>query len=222
MSIATPGWYLYTPASADTKKQKPALRWVTVSEYWLLISAKASEAPLLSIHLGFCDFSPALPEQNYPINTLLFRTQGPSGALPVDPFAVYTHNRYDILDFNDALVQGRQRWTEVLESGNSPTSISSTLKDRKGGLLGSNKVECSLSFEGFKVTRSATDTTTYELSQVAYVRPAPFDTKQGSSFELVVNRPGGKPEMLFQCRDPAEMRQFVTIFLVLISRNLPQ
>jgi hypothetical protein len=171
----------------------------------------------LSIHLGWCDFSPALPEQSYPINTLLLRTQGPCGVLPIEPLAIYTHNRFDILDFNDALVQGRRRWTEVLESGNAPTSISSTLKDRKGGLLASNRLECSLSAEGFKVVRSATDSVVYELSQIAIVRPAPFD-KQGSSFELVVNRPGGKPEMLFQCRDPAEMRQFVTVFLVLLSR----
>jgi hypothetical protein len=218
MSIPTPGWYLYTPASADTKKQKPALRWVTVSEYWLLIAAKPSESPLLSIHLGFCDFTPALPEQSYPINTLLLRTQGPCGVLAVDPFAIYTHNRFDILDLNDALVQGSHRWKEVSEPGAPPAPLASTLKDGKGGLFGSNKLECSLSVEGFKVARSASDSVVYELGQVVTVRPAPFD-KQGSSFELVVNRPGAKPDMLFQCRDPAEMRQFVGTFLLLLARG---
>jgi hypothetical protein len=54
MSIPVLGWYIYTPA--DPKKQKPTLRWVTVSEYWLLISAKPTEPPLVSLHLGFCDF----------------------------------------------------------------------------------------------------------------------------------------------------------------------
>jgi hypothetical protein len=218
MSIPSPGWYLYTPASAETKKQKPTLRWVTVSDYWLLISPKPTEPPLLSIHLGCCDFSPALPEQPYPINTLLFRTQGPCGSLPIDPLAIYTHNRFDILDLNAALVQGRRRWTEALESGAAQGSATSTLKDRKGGILVNNKLECALSAEGFKVTRSATDSAVYDLSQVAYVRPLPFD-KQGSSFELVVNRPSAKPEMHFQCKDPAEMRQFVTAFLVLLSRG---
>jgi hypothetical protein len=61
----------------------------------------------------------------------------------------------------------------------------------------------------------------YDLTQVAYVRATLFD-KQGSSFEVVVNRPGAKPEMLFQCKDPAEMRQFVTVFLVLLSRTSAQ
>jgi hypothetical protein len=140
----------------------------------------------------------------------------------VDPFAIYTHNRFDILDFNDALVQGRRRWTEVLEGGNAPTAISATLKDRKGGILASSKVECAVAVEGFKVTRSANETTLYDLREVSYVRPAPFDTKSGSSFELVVTRPGGKPEMMFQCKDPAEMRQFVTVFLVLLSRQPSQ
>jgi hypothetical protein len=60
---------------ADSTKQKPTLRWVALSEYWILISANATEPPMVSLHLGFCDFWRALPNEPLSVNMLLV---GPS------------------------------------------------------------------------------------------------------------------------------------------------
>jgi hypothetical protein len=210
------GWYISPPT--DLKKQRPTLRWVTVSDYWLLISAKPTEPPLFSVLLGFCDFWPALPNEPFSVNRLLVTTQSFLGTFPCDPLFLSTHNRFDILDLNEALVQGKGVWQQVLSAGLPQTTFPPTsFKDKKSGLLGGKNVECSLSADGFKTVRSATKIINCELSQVTLVRPLPFDSR-GVCFELIV-RSGAKPEMLFQCHDNTQMRQFVTLFLYLLSRR---
>jgi hypothetical protein len=212
------GWYLNVPGSSDSKKQKYVLRWATVSNSWLLLSSKPSDlSSALSIHLGCCDISPGLPEQRYPINTLLFRAQSPCGALPTEPFVIYTHNHFDFQAFHNAILQAKRLWDEEVASQNKPT-LSAVLKIPKVGFLSASigsKIDCVLSAEGFRLNRSHTESVIYEFNEMSSIRPG-----QGLSFELVVNRVGTKPEMMFQCRDGAEVRTFVGAFLLYIVRQL--
>jgi hypothetical protein len=91
------------------------LRWVTVSDHWLLISAKPTEPPLVSLHLIFCDFWRAPPNDVSSMNTLLVATQSFLRTFPCDPLFLTTHNRFDIPDLNKALVS-----LGGLKEGNEP------------------------------------------------------------------------------------------------------
>jgi hypothetical protein len=57
-SIPVIGWYICT--LAEPKDQSPSLQWVSVSEYWLLMSANATERPVISLHPGRCNFRRAI------------------------------------------------------------------------------------------------------------------------------------------------------------------
>ena len=210
------GWYIYTPT--DPKKPKPTLRWATVNEFWLEISSKPSEPPLLTIHLGFSDFRPPLPTDNAPVNSLLLTTD--SNSL-VGPFSISlsTNNRFDILELNQALVEGKEYWKRILQDGIPSLTFESSFKDKKSGFLGGKNVECSISTAGFKTQRSATEMTLIQFSQVLFVRPLPYDTRQGACFEMSINKTAQKPDMLFQCHDHAEMKQFLQIFLYLLVKE---
>lgn len=205
------GWYIYTPA--DQRKTKPTLRWATVNEYWLEISSKPSEAPFLSIHLGFTDFRPPPPEEMNPVNSLIVKTDSFFGQFTM---LISTNNRFDILDLNKALVDGRNAWKQVLATGLSQTRFESSFRDKKSGFLGGKNVECSISDEGFKTLRSATESTIYKFEQIAYVRPVLFDSRRGECFEISCDKAGQKEKeglMVFQCHDHQEMKTFITMFL---------
>jgi hypothetical protein len=221
MSIPCPGWYIYTPR--DPKNPKLTLRWVTVTEFWLEVSPKPTEQPLITFHLGFCDIAPPLPEENpklegLPVNRLIVKTRSFLGDFPTH-FVLATHNRFDILDLNEAMVQGKKAWDRVLNSGMGQRSFEGTFRDKKGGFL-SKEVECLLSAEGFRTSRGA-ESTTVELRHVVFVRPLPYDTPKRASVEMKVSQPGLKPDLLFQCRDHAEMRTFVAFFLFLLTKQRP-
>ncbi|OHT00089.1 hypothetical protein TRFO_08042 [Tritrichomonas foetus] len=215
-SVPKVGWYIYTPT--DPKKPKLTLRWATVNDFWLEISPKPSEPPSLTIHLGFSDFRPPQPQDNAPVNALILTTDANS---LVGPFSITlsTNNRFDILDLNQALVEGRECWGHLLRDGIPTRTFESSFKDKKSGFLGGKNVECSISPQGFKTLRSATEMTIYQFSQVSFVRPLPYDTRQGACFEMAMERGNQKPEMLFQCHDHAEMKQFMQIFLYLLVKD---
>ena len=215
-SVPKVGWYIYTPS--EPKKPKLTLRWATVNNFWLEISSKPSESPLLTIHLGFSDFKPPQPQDNAPVNSLLLTTESDS---LVGPFSITlsTNNRFDILDLNQALVEGRECWTKILQDGIEPLTFESSFKDKKSGFLGGKNVECSIDPQGFKTNRSPTEKQIYQFSQISYVRPLPFDNRQGACFEMIIDKSSQKPEMLFQCHDHAEMLKFLEIFLFLLVKD---
>ncbi|EAY04104.1 hypothetical protein TVAG_483420 [Trichomonas vaginalis G3] len=205
------GWYMNTPTDLKKSKQKPTLRWVTVNEYWLEISVKPLEPPLITIHLGFVNFRPGNAEDALPINSLVLNTFGPIGEWQI---FISTNNRFEILDFYEALVKGRDCWNTFLSSDQQVTTFESSFKDKNIGFLGGRSVECNLSPSGFKTMRSQTESTLFKYSDVVYLRPVRFDTRQGACFEMVVKASKQqRSDLLFQCHDHAEMKKFITIFL---------
>ena len=201
----TIGWFVYTPSDAK-KAQKTTLRWACVNGFWLEISAKPSEPPLLSIHLGFTDFRPPAPEDNQPVNALMLTTSSFVGNFSM---LISTNNRFDILDLNQALADGKRAWQATLAEGLPQTKFESSFKDKKSGFLGGKNVECSLTPEGFKTLKSATDTNFYTFNQISYARPVLFDSRKGECFEILADQ----KEMVFQCHDHNEMKSFITLFL---------
>jgi hypothetical protein len=209
------GWYVYTPQ--DVKKSRLCLRWSSVQDYWLEISTKPSEPPMLTVHLGFCVFSPVKPEERakfsgMPINTLMVTTTFPYGEFPC-PLFLGTHNRFDILDLNDALVAGKASWEQYLSQIKPDTDLGfrENLKDKKASLLGAKSLECSILPTGFQTVKSATESTTFDFGNIGYVRPVPFDNRQGLAFEMKLKQ-GVKPDgLLLECHDHAELRRLLSI-----------
>jgi hypothetical protein len=210
----TVGWFLYTVT--EWKKQKAPLRWVTVVDHWLLISAKANEPALLSLHLGFVEFSPASADQNMPPNTLVFRTLSFFGPLPGDSLVLYSHNRFDILNLNDAVTLGKHCWDEYLSRGPPQPPLSyQFLMDKKA--LGAKKWTTTLGPDGLKMSGSK-GLKNFDFAQIERVRPVLFDKLP--TFEITVSKPGNKPEtMSFACQNQADMRNWVTVFLYYLARR---
>lgn len=204
------GWFVYTPT--DQKKQKPTLRWASVNEFWLEISAKPNEPPLLSIHLGFTDFRPPPPEENAPVNALVLKTSSVIGQFSM---IISTNNRFDILDLNQALADGKRAWQATLGTGLPQLKFESSFKDKKSGFLGGKNVECSLTPEGFQTLKSATEKNFYTFDQIEYARPILFDSRKGECFEIALAHAHGQKDqsMVFQCHDHNEMKTFITLFL---------
>jgi hypothetical protein len=210
----TVGWFLYTVP--ESKKQKAPLRWVAVADHWLLISAKANEPATLSLHLGFVDFSPASADQNMPPNTLIFRTVSFFGPLPGDLLVLYSHNRFDILNLNDAVTQGKRCWDECLARGPPQGSLSSQFVVDKR-LLGAKKWAATLGPDGLKMSGSK-GPKNFDFAQIERVRPLLFD--KAPVFEITVGKQGNKPDTLpFACQHQAEMRNWVALFLHFLVRR---
>lgn len=217
------GWYVYITVPGDSKKAKLPLRWATVNDFWLEISTKPRDPPNLSIHLGLTSFRPPAPESSSDVNALELSTHSFIGSFEIK---ISTNNRFDILDLNQALVQGKECWRQCLENGIKQTSFESSFKDKKNSsFLGGKNIECSISPEGFKTARTATESSHYGFNQIVFVRPLPFDSRQGACFEMAVNSSKSnkngefqKIEMLYQCHDHDEMKKFLMIFLYHLAK----
>ena len=208
--MAQIGWYMYTPTDLKKSKPKPTLRWVTVKDYWLEISSKPLEAPLITIHLGFVTYRPPNRDEPYSINSLIISTFEPVNEWEI---VISTNNRFEILDLNEALVQGQKAWNTLLTNGPPSLTFEGNFKDKNSGFLGGRSVECSISQEGFKAMRSQNEITFYTLDNIIYINPVRFDTRQGSCFEMYVKPiKQQRQDLLFQCHDHEEMKQFLTIF----------
>ena len=208
---------MYTPTDLKKSKPKPTLRWVTVNEYWLEISSKPLEAPLITIHLGFANFRPPKIDEPYSINSIILSTFGPVNEWEI---VISTNNRFEILDLNEALVQGQQAWNNLLTNGPPSLTFESSFKDKNSGFLGGRSVECSISKEGFKAMRSQNESTLYTFDNVIYINPVRFDTRQGSCFEMYVKPiKQQRQDLLFQCHDHSEMKQFLTLFFYYLVQN---
>lgn len=208
---------MYTPTDLNKQKakQKSTLRWVSVNDFWLEISAKADEPPLVTIHLGFVTFRPPMPNDGLSPNTLIFTTKSIIGEWD---FIITTNNRFEIIDFNKSLIVGKQKWENMLVSGPPQLSFESLFKDKNYGFLGGKNVECSISPEGFKMIRSQTESLLVPFESIEFIRPVRFDTRKGSCFEIRVFQAQNKPDMVFQCHDHTEMKKFLTIFLFHLSK----
>ncbi|KAH0791937.1 hypothetical protein GPJ56_004121 [Histomonas meleagridis] len=209
------GWYVYSITQTDAKKSKQTLRWARVNGFWLEMSSNPKDLPNISIHLGFTNFKPSM-EANGDANALELKTYSFAGEFEMK---ITTNNRFDILDLNQALVQGKECWKQCLENGIKQTSYESSFKDKKNSFLGGKNIECSISPEGFKTSRSATESTQYSFNQILFIRPLPFDSRHGACFEMAVNNGKAKVEMLYQCHDHAEMEKFLMIFLYHLSKQ---
>jgi hypothetical protein len=213
------GWHI-SCSSGDSKKSKSILRWVTVSDCWLLISARPTDSPIHTIHLGFCEVKPAWPDQSPYINSLSITTGSYYGDLPVDPFVLHTQNRYDILDLDEALTQGRKLWDETVASGTiDDTAFRATFKERKSGLLGAKSVDCALTPEAFTSARQGSEPLTIPLGEVTLVRMAPTDSGKGAACEIGVTKVIPAKDLQFQSSDVEQMRRFVKLFLYLLARR---
>lgn len=210
----TIGWYIYTPT--DPKKSKLTLRWATVNDFWLEISPKPSEPPILTIHLGFTEFYPIQTENNTPVNALQLKTDSIVGSFSI---ILSTNNRFDILDLNQALVQGKDCWRQLNENGPQLQSLDLVLKDRKSGIFSNKNIECSISDQGFKTQRTPAETAIYTFNQISYVRPVYFDARQGSCFEVSIDLDQQKIELLLQCHNHDEMIKFLLIFTYYLSKS---
>lgn len=205
-----------TPTDLKKSKQKPTLRWVTVTDYWLEISMRPIEPPLITVHLGYVTFRPGTPDEALPINSLVLNTHGPIGSWQI---VITTNNRFEILDFYEALVKGKEAWNQILIKELPITTFESSFKNKNAGFLGGRNVECHLSPIGFKTNKSPTESTTYKFSEVLLIRPVRFDTRQGACFEMVIKAPKQqRSDLVFQCHDHAEMKKFLTLFLYHLSK----
>ena len=210
------GWYMLTPTDLNKQKQKTTLRWVMINDYWLEISSKPGEPPLITIHLNFLKFRPPNNNEPLPINSLILTTNSFFGDWEL---VLSTNNRFEILDLNKALFKGQENWNKLMETGPNQLTFESSFKDKNIGFLGGKNVECNLSIEGFKTIRSQSESNLYLFENIKLIRPVRFDTRQGSCFEMQVIQQNLKPELLFQCHDHLEMKKFLTIFYYFLTLN---
>jgi hypothetical protein len=225
--MASPlGWYVYTPQ--DLKKLKLTLRWACVQDYWLVLSTKPNEPPLLTLHLGLCQIRPATAEERadmklpgLPVNTLLVQTDPILGDFPGGMIYLATHNRFDILDLDAALQAGKEAW-DAFSTATRPESeltFNETLKDKKNSFLVTKNVDCSITPQGFHVSGPRpTDISNTEFDQILYLRPLPYESKQGNSIEMKVGQAGPKPDFVLECRDQNEMRRLLMIVYYYVKK----
>lgn len=211
------GWFVNMPI--DSKKLKLTLRWAVINDYWLEISTKPSESPILTFHLGFTDFYPTNTDESTPTNALMLQTQSVIGSYSM---MISTTNHFDILELTQALIQGKERWKQLMEKGIENTTLELSFKDKKNSFLVAKNVDCSISPQGFKAQKSPTESTLITFDQIAFARPVCFDSRQGSCFEVSLDGNSQKIEMVYQCHSHDEMKSFMEVFTYLLATNKKQ
>ncbi|KAH0787244.1 hypothetical protein GPJ56_008755 [Histomonas meleagridis] len=206
------GWYLYV--NSDSKKSKPTPRWVVVNNFWLEISQKSTEEPFLIIHLGFTETMPLPIEENPGLNTLIVKTNSYSGNFE---YKFTTNNRFDIIEFNDSLQQGKESWNNLVRNGSPLTSYEASFKNKKVGLF-TKSVECSVSPGGIKIStgKSSAETTQYTYDQISYVRP--IENKQAQCFEIALEG-GQKSEIQLQSHGCLEIEKILAVILYHLAKR---
>ncbi|KAH0794556.1 hypothetical protein GPJ56_001581 [Histomonas meleagridis] len=192
--------------SGESKKTKQTLRWAVVKDYWLEISQKSTEDPLLIIHLGFAEIKP-MPINENTGTCILIKMNSYSGGME---YKFTTNNHFDIIDFYDSLQKGKESWASLVKEGISFISYEASFKN-KGGLR-TKSIDCSASPGGvsFSTGKSPTDVTVFPYSKILYAKS--IENNKAQCFEIGFNG-SQKSEMQLQCHNCLEMKKILTIIL---------
>jgi hypothetical protein len=205
-------WYMYIPG--QSKSGKASLRWATVNEHWLEISAKPNDAPVISIHLGFAVCAPPPQDDPNQKNSLIVTCDPLAGGFSIK---LWTNIRFDIIDLHSAIIKGQDAWKQLREKGECLQRFEGPLKDKKSGFLGWGSVNCQISSDGLKIKKSSNQISTIEFDKICFVRPVPFDQKQGTCFEVSMSI-SADSTIIMQCRDQREMKMIVEVLLYHLSK----
>ena len=216
------GWFITMPH--DQKKQtKTTIRWVTVESWWLKISPKPNEDPIITINLGFCLFTPVKVDDNILSTSIEIKTGCIQGNLSL---VLLTNSRYELLDLNDALVKGKNEWITFVRRPLNEINIQGSFREKKKSFIGSKMLNCQISPEGFKTSRSTLDSCiTYHFNQISCVYPSFFDKFQGTCFDIIFKNPQNvskssqQTEMTLQCHNFQEMIKFITSFQYFLAHE---
>lgn len=204
MCDPSPGWFIYT--KHEPRKAKSPLRWISVDGFWLDFAGKPSEGPSFSLHLGYTTFRPPAPEDNEPVNSLLLKTHDNVSIL------LFTNNRFDILDLNDAMEAGKKMWKDTIDNKMIGGRYEAAVKDKKSGFLAKG-MDVVISEEGLWMQGGKVNETMLTFDKILVVRTSILDGKKGDCAEVTMAKDDGQREMMLQFIDNGEMKQFVATFL---------
>lgn len=195
------GWYLYIPIQEGSPNE--TFMWVEIKDYWITISRKHNDPPIITLNIGMTSIKLAEPNYTRSYNNSIELEA--TGFQKSPKIRLSTNNRFDILAFCKAFIDGAESWREFTQINEMQSNFSIDCIDYTKSVIG-NEISISLDDQFMYICREMNQIQKIPYQLIQSCTPMCYDEHQGLKVKMTID----SNDFIMKCKNNNEMIEFVT------------